>query len=111
MSKHPCCLYPPLQSPRASHMLNLIHSDLCGPFPVRIPHRKLYFIVFLDDHSHLVNVQLLASKDQALEAWRIVHTFWENHAEHWVKVFWSDNDGEFVSTAFTAALQEARIKQ
>jgi hypothetical protein len=34
MSKYPCKPHPPSPSPCASQMLNLIHSDLCGPFPV-----------------------------------------------------------------------------
>ena len=42
---------------------------------------KLYFVVFLDDHTHIINVQLLASKDQALDAWKIVKALWENHVE------------------------------
>ena len=81
-------------------MLDLIHSNVCGPFPVCILHRKLYFIIFLDDHTHLANVQLLALKDQALKAWKIVQPLWENHAEHKVKVFCSDNGGEFISSDF-----------
>ena len=91
-------------------MLDLIHSNLCGPFPVRMPHGKLYFIVFLDDYTNLINVQLLSSKDQALEAWSIVKARWENHTERHVKVFRSDNGGEFISNAFTKTLQDAGIE-
>ena len=59
---------------------------------------------------HLINVQLLSSKDQALEAWNIVCMKWENFAECQIKVFQSDNGGEFLSFAFKKALQDARIK-
>ena len=111
MAKHPRKPYPPSSSPCAEHMLDLIHSDLCGPFPVCTPHAKLYFIVFLDDHTHLLNVQLLASKDQALGAWRIVKSLWENHSERKVNVFRSDNGREFLSTEFTRALEEVGIEQ
>jgi hypothetical protein len=92
-------------------MLDLVHSDLCGPFPVITPHGKLHFVVFLDDHTNLLNVQLLASKDQALDAWRIIRARWENHAGRTVKVFRSDNGGEFISNEFTRALQEAGIER
>lgn len=91
-------------------MLDLVHSDLCGPFPVRMPHGKSYFIIFLDDYTHLINIQLLATKDQALEAWNIVKALWENHVKCRVKVFCSDNGGEFISAAFTQALQENGIE-
>ena len=67
MAKHLCKHHPLSKTPCTGHMLDLIHSDLCSLFPVRTPHAKLYFIVFLDDHSHLLNIQLLTSKDQALD--------------------------------------------
>jgi hypothetical protein len=111
MAKHPRQSFPPSENSRAASMLDLIHSDICGPFPVRTPHGKLYFIIFLDDYSHLINVQLLASKDQALEAWTIIRNLWENHAGRRVKIFHSDNGGEYISAAFTKALQDAGVER
>lgn len=110
VAKHPRQPYPPSSEPRAAHMLDLIHSDLCGPFPIVTPHGKLHFVIFPDNHTNLLNVQLLASKDQALEAWNIIRAQWENHSGCTVKVFRSDNGGEFVSAAFTKALQDAGIE-
>ena len=55
VAKFPRKPYPPSLHSPTSHMLDLIHSDLCGPFPVRTPHGKLYFIVFLDDYTNLIN--------------------------------------------------------
>ncbi|KAG1873256.1 hypothetical protein C8R48DRAFT_550611, partial [Suillus tomentosus] len=49
ISKHPRQPHPTSESPPASHFLELIHSDICGPFPVETPHHKQYFIIFLDD--------------------------------------------------------------
>lgn len=34
VSKHPRKPYPPSETHRAKKMLDLVHSDLCGPFPV-----------------------------------------------------------------------------
>lgn len=111
MAKHPRKPYPPSSEPRAAHMLDLIHSDLCGPFPTVTPHGKHYFVVFLDDHTNLLNLQLLATKDQALAAWEIIKARWENHSERAVKVFRSDNGGEFVNAAFTQALLRAGVER
>ena len=111
MAKHPHKHYPPSKTPRAANMLDLIHSNLCGPFPIQTPHAKLYFIIFLDDHTHIINVQLLTTKDQALDAWQIIKNLWENHAERRVKAFRSDNGGEFLSMAFTKALEDAGIER
>ena len=67
--------------------------------------------MFLDDHTHLLNVQLLASKDQVLDVWQIVKNLWENHSERKVKVFCSDNGGKFLSTEFTRELEGAGIER
>ena len=111
MAKHPRKPYLPSKTPRAANMLDLIHSNLYGPFPIRTPHTKLYFIVFLDDHTHIINVQLLATKDQALDVWWIIKNLWENHAERRVKAFHSNNSREFLSTAFTKVLEDAGIER
>jgi hypothetical protein len=68
IAKHPRKPYLSSSTPHATHVLDLVHSDLCGPFPVATPHGKHHFIIFLDDHSNLLNLQLLATKDQVLEA-------------------------------------------
>jgi len=111
MAKHPHKPYPSSDMPCTMQMLNLIHSDLCGPFPIATPHSKYHFVIFLDDHTNLLNLQLLATKDQALEAWTLVRKRWENHAECTVKVFCSDNGGEFISRAFTESLAAAGIER
>jgi hypothetical protein len=63
----------------------------------------------LDDHTHALDLQLLASKDQALEAWCTLRARWENLSGARIKVFRSDNGGEFINDAFTANLEEAGI--
>jgi hypothetical protein len=109
MGKHPRHPHPPSESPRATHFLDLIHSDLCGPILISMPHNKRYFIVFLDDHTNILNLQLLATKDQALDAWHLVRARWENQLGLRVKVFCSDNGGEFLNAAFTKELEMAGI--
>ncbi|KIK32411.1 hypothetical protein CY34DRAFT_42364, partial [Suillus luteus UH-Slu-Lm8-n1] len=52
LGKHPRKPYPVSDSPRAANLLDLVHSDLCGPFPVATPHSKHHFVIFLDDHSN-----------------------------------------------------------
>lgn len=102
--------YPLFLHPPTLHMLDLVHSDLCSPFPVCTPYGKLYFAFFLNNHTNFINVQLLSSKEHALEAWNIVKVWWENHMEQHVKVFCSDNGEEFISNTFTKALQDTGIE-
>ena len=36
---------------RKLDLLELVHSDLCGPFKVRSHGGVLYFVTFIDNHS------------------------------------------------------------
>jgi hypothetical protein len=49
-------------STRASKKLELIHSDLCGPFPIRSISKSVYFIIFIDDATRMTWVYFLKSK-------------------------------------------------
>jgi len=110
IGKHTQQPHPPSTS-RASLPLELVHSDLCGPFPVQTPHGKLYFIIFLDDHLNALDLQLLATKDQALDAFRVVHPHWEKKYGHKLKTLRTDNGGEFLGNAFTLYLVENGIER
>ena len=58
--KQACLPAPTSSMPWSSKLLELIHIDICGPFPVVTPHGKLYFVLFLDNASSVVNLQNLA---------------------------------------------------
>lgn len=55
---------------QSSRVLELIHSDVCGPVtPVGVGGER-YFVTFIDDWSRFTVVFLLNSKDQVLGAFR-----------------------------------------
>lgn len=45
-------------------LLELIHSDLCGPINPATHNNKKYMLTFLDDYSHFVVVYLLEKKSE-----------------------------------------------
>ena len=77
--------------------------------PVLTPHGKHYFLVILDDYTHILDIHLLATKDQVLEAWEVTRRRWENRYSWRIKTFRTDNGGEFINSAFAAALTAAGI--
>ena len=36
---------------RAEYLLQLVHSDICGPMSVKARYGALYFITFIDDYT------------------------------------------------------------
>jgi len=109
IGKHARQPFHPSETQRSSDFLDLVHADVAGPMPVLTPHGKRYFLVILDDYTHVLDIHLLATKDQALEAWEITRRRWENKYSRKIKTFQTDNGGEFVNSAFVAALTAAGI--
>jgi len=92
------------------HKIKLAKSlSYHGQMPDATPHLKHYFIIFLNDHTHALNIQLLAMKDQALCTWMTIHVKWKNMSRLRVKIFCLDNGGEFINDTFTNALEAAGI--
>jgi hypothetical protein len=110
LAKHPHMPYPSSSSLPAQRFLELVHSDICGPFPTATLHGKHYFILFLDDHTHVLNMQLLAMRDQAFDAWKILQARWENKFGQRIMALQLDNGGEYMGEEFERYLRERGIE-
>ena len=55
---------------KATEILAVIHSDLCGPMQTTGLNGEKYFATFIDEMSGRVSITLLASKDGALTAFK-----------------------------------------
>ena len=51
-------LFPP-KGNRSSELLELVHTDVCGPINIRAHGGYEYFITFIDDHSRYGYVYLM----------------------------------------------------
>ena len=58
------------KSERASDLLGLIHSDICGPINTQARGGFHYFITFTDDFSRHGYVYLMLHKFEALEKFK-----------------------------------------
>ena len=55
---------------RATELLVLIHTDMCGPFDVQTRDGYSYFIIFADDFSRYEYVFLIKHKSEVFERFR-----------------------------------------
>ena len=62
---------------RKSELLELVHSDLCGPFKLKSKGSALYFATFIVDHSRKIWVYPLKSKDQVLDVFKQFQALFE----------------------------------
>ena len=109
VGKHPRKPFHPSENARSTGFLDLVHADVAGPMPVHTPHGRCYFLVILDDFTHTLDLHLLTTKDQALDAWESTRRHWETKFSRHVKEFQSDNGGKFINSAFISALDAAGI--
>ena len=52
---------------RAKELLELIHSDVCGPLSTQARGRFSYFVIFIDDVSRYGYIYLIRHKSETFE--------------------------------------------
>ena len=83
-----------------------VHTDLWGPSPVMSVGGWKYYVTFIDDHTCFTWLQILHTKDQALDAYK-TFVAWV-HTQHGIQIkcLRSNHGGEYTSAVFTKFLNE-----
>ncbi|KAL0368204.1 UNVERIFIED_CONTAM: hypothetical protein Scaly_1039300 [Sesamum calycinum] len=55
---------------RAMDVFELIHADICGPFPSTAWNGQQYFITLIDDFSRYGYIYLIHEKSQSLDVFK-----------------------------------------
>lgn len=84
-----------LDATRSSDVLELIHTDICGPFPSASWNGQQYFISFIDDYSRYGYLYLIHEKSQSLEVFKSFKLEVENQLNKKIKCVRSDRGGEY----------------
>ena len=90
-------------------MLELVHSDICGPINPSSNGGKRYIITFIDDFSRKTWVYFLQAKSDAFEAFNIIMV--EKEAGSQIKVLRTDRGGEYNSQEFVIFCESNGIKR
>ena len=64
---------------RANDLLEIIHTDVCGPMSVEARGRYRYFLTFTDDLSRYVYIYLMKHKSETFEEFKEFQSEVENH--------------------------------
>ena len=81
---------------KAKVLLELVHSDLCGPMNVKARGGYKYFISFVDDYPRYGHVYLMHHKFDSLEKFKEYKAKVENKLEKTIKILRSDRGGEYM---------------
>ncbi|MCO5552057.1 hypothetical protein L7F22_005567 [Adiantum nelumboides] len=92
----------PVSHTQTTHPLQLIHSDLCGPLPIKSLTGNRYFITFIDDYTRFTMVTFLHEKSSGsvLKTFKTYHRLVENQLDLRITALQTDNGGEYTSHIF-----------
>jgi hypothetical protein len=78
---------------RAKGVLELIHSDVFGPFHVLSLRKSVYYVSFIDDFSRNTWIYFLRNKSEVFDKFKEFKALVENQTKKKLKVFRIDNGG------------------
>ena len=96
---------------RASKLLELINSDVCGPMSTVARGGFQYFVTFTDDLSRYGYVYLIRHKSETFEKLKEFQNEVENQLGKKIKLLRSDRGGEYMSQEFDDHLKNRGIVQ
>lgn len=96
----------PKKSKRKSDLLEIIHTDVCGPMRSQSLGKAKYFATFIDDASRWCEVRFLKTKD---ETFKEIKAMFENQKRKRIKFLQSDNGTEYVNGRVISYLKNAGI--
>ena len=100
VSKQHRAPFPQGKSWRAKKILELVHSDICGPIKPSSNGGKRYLITFIDDFSRKTWVYFLQEKSEDFSAFKSFKARVENEMGRTIKTLCTDRGGEYCSKEF-----------
>jgi hypothetical protein len=101
----------PSNNNRSKETLDLIHSDVCGPMPIKYLGGALYYLTFIDEYSRKMWLYLLKSKDEVFNKFQEFKAEVENLTNKKIKTLRTDNGGEYTSREFVAFCKSVGIRR
>jgi len=90
-------------------ILEIIHSDICGPFQTHIHIGCTYFITFIDDKSRYTTIYFLKLKLETFEKFQHFKKQIETQTHKKIKILQLDNGGEYKFNDFNIFCQDHGI--
>ncbi|MBW0491102.1 hypothetical protein O181_030817 [Austropuccinia psidii MF-1] len=83
-----------------SHVLEVVHMDLCGPMHTQSLSGTRYFLILIDQFTGYTTTKFLKQKEETLAAFKEYKTWAENFHQRKILKIVSDGGGEFVNGCF-----------
>src|SRR3990170_8484427 len=114
-AREPCLMGKMTKTPfsgtmeRATDLLEIIHTDVCGQMSVEARGGDRYFLTFTDDFSRYGYIYLMKHNSETFEKFKEFQSEVENHRNKKIKFLRSDRGGENLSYEFGLQLKQCGI--
>jgi hypothetical protein len=96
---------------RAQGILNLVHSDVCGPMSSPSLNGCLYYVIFIDDYSRKCWIYFLKAKSDTFDKFKEYKAFIEKQTRKYIRYLRTKNGGDYNSLQFENFCKSAGIKR
>lgn len=102
----------PKNGHRANEVLEVVHTDLCGPMEEASLGGSKYYVSFTDDKTRRIFIYFLEQKSEAqlLNAFNQFHSHAERQTGRKLKTIRSDNGKEFINKSLQRRLADLGIQ-
>lgn len=101
----------PTSKRQSDEPLQIVHSDVVGPFRTQAANGAKYFVTFVDDHSRWCEVFFLKQKSGVAEAFRLYQAHVERQTGRKIKCLQSDNGKEYCNDELDSILDNQGIER
>ena len=96
---------------KAHSIMDIVHSDVCGPMPVPTHDGFRYYVSFIDEKSKFAVIYLIQRKDQVFEKLKSYIALVKNKFNRNIQILRSDNGGEYIGNEFKNYCDENGIER
>ena len=96
--------------PRSMRVLEVIHSDVCGPFECETFNGFRYFVFFIDDFTHFSHIYLIKYKSEVFSKFKEYEAMVSARFSLKISCLRSDNGGEYCGNDFQDFCKEKGIQ-
>lgn len=94
---------------RATEILQIVHSDICGPMECKSVGGARYFLLFIDDYTRMTFIYFLKAKSETLTYFKEFKSMVENYQNKRIKILRTDNGCEYCSKDFEDFLKREGV--